>query len=126
MRRAIQKSIDLMTGVKEPYESPIEKLLGEALARIDGLKVQPQAQIGHARVDFLVEARFNHERPVFAVIECDGEAFHHDKRADMDRQAKLLALGLSVIRFTGSEINSDVDRCVENVLHLLRNKSWGL
>lgn len=110
-----------------PYESPIEEILGRALRNMaDGLRVTPQAQIEGARVDFLIECNWNPERPVRAVIECDGEEFHKDKRADMDRQSRILASGISVIRFTGSEINRDVWRCVDNVRHLLTNKAWVL
>ena len=59
-------------------------------------------------------------------IECDGAAFHTSPRqiaADARRQRELEALGWTFVRFTGSEINTDADRCAQVILQLLQRIS---
>ena len=106
------------------YESPIEERLGRELFH-PHLKVFPQAQIGKYRVDFLVEW-IGGVRPIFAAVECDGDEFHNSgsqKVADAIRQNEILALGVSVIRFTGSEITRDAQRCVDAIVGILECKA---
>ena len=59
-----------------------------------------QAEIGRYRVDFLIPNKN-------IVIECDGEYWHsspESKEKDRFRDVKLIAMGYSVIRLTGSDI----------------------
>jgi very-short-patch-repair endonuclease len=47
-------------------------------------------------------------------IECDGAAYHSSaaqKARDRRRQNELESLGWTVLRFSGSVINSDIDLC---------------
>jgi very-short-patch-repair endonuclease len=56
-------------------------------------------------------------------IECDGAAYHSTKRqktADARRQAELERLGWTFLRFTGSEIVTDIAGCEARILSSLR------
>ena len=58
-------------------------------------------------------------------IECDGAAYHtspRQKAADARRQRELEALGWTFVRFTGSEINTDADRCAQVILRMLNDR----
>jgi len=49
------------------------------------------------------------------IIECDGEYWHQDKIKDNKREKELTDLGFEVIRFTGTEINKNIEevkRCI--------------
>jgi very-short-patch-repair endonuclease len=90
--------------------TPIEQAFWNvASERISGLV--PQFWIGNYRVDFAVlEKRL--------VIELDGHEHHasrDDRTRDARRQRELQRDGWIVIRFTGSEIHSDVRNCVMEV-----------
>lgn len=56
------------------------------------------------------------------VIEIDGHEFHDRTKEqasrDKSRDRELLATGVHCIRFTGSEIWSDPDRCAEETIQL--------
>lgn len=87
-------------------ESPIEWRLYNALAR-KGYKVKTQVRCGPYRIDMCIGN---------IAIECDGYAFHSSpsqKKYDRNRSAYLYRHRYrSVLRFTGSEINRDVKKCV--------------
>jgi very-short-patch-repair endonuclease len=74
----------------------------------------PQARLGKYRADFLVVAKdytghpdFDSPRIAF-VIECDGHDYHERTKEqaarDKSRDRALATAGLTVLRFTGSEI----------------------
>lgn len=70
-----------------------------------------QHPIGKYRVDFAHIASMT-------VIELDGHEYHHtrrDRTKDYQRQRYIEDLGWHFLRFTGSEIFSDVASCVEIV-----------
>lgn len=88
----------------------------------------PQVAVGRYRVDFLVvviaelapangDGLYRHELRL--AIECDGHD-HHDltkEQAKRDRQRDrwLQASGISILRFTGSEIFNAASTCAEEV-----------
>jgi very-short-patch-repair endonuclease len=93
--------------VKTPKcESWIEQRLYNALAR-KGYLVRKQVRCGPYRIDLCIGN---------IAIECDGKAFHSSpdqKKYDKRRSAYLYRHGYkSVLRFTGSEINTDIQKCV--------------
>jgi len=57
------------------------------------------------------------------VVELDGHEFHERTKEqaarDKRRDREVLAAGLQVVRFTGSEIWTRLDECVDEVLSLL-------
>lgn len=59
------------------------------------------------------------------VVELDGHNYHKTKEQrtnDAERQRYLQKNGFTVVRFTGSEINKDVNGCVSEVLDILDKK----
>ena len=72
----------------------------------------PQCRIGQFRVDFAFVWYYRGD--VFKVaIECDGGEYHKDKTKDFERSTNLLKIAnvLDIIRFTGSEIYRNPERC---------------
>lgn len=89
--------------------------------------IVPQVQIGRYRADFVLFATVEqiitgddrHYALLRVVIECDGHD-HHDltkeqARHDRQRDRWMQSKGLSVLRFTGSEIFKDADKCAAEV-----------
>lgn len=137
--------------LNQPYrwnvQSEIERMLCVALARVadDAMipevyndqrlvyieaaprvwfRLQTQAQVGQYRVDVMLE-----NDSIRVAVECDGHAFHertkeqaaHDKRRDRFLQGA----GCRVLRFTGSEIFHDADRCAREVLSIAATLARG-
>lgn len=87
---------------------------------------KPQVQVGAYRVDFLFASNpFANFHPLLIAVECDGHEFHEktkeQARRDKARDRELLTIGVTVVRFTGSEIWADAGKCAEQVLDLLWN-----
>lgn len=117
---------------------------GDTDGGLDVLLVEPQAQLGEYRIDFLLtqsewgpDPHPSRERTLSdgrvipgtrtiekkMVIECDGFDFHdrtkEQARKDRERDRALQSFGYRVFRYTGSDIWSDVFRCAyEAVLAL--------
>lgn len=92
-------------------QSPIEALVATHLAaHASGgeVGVQPQAQIGEYRVDFLITCSGSKRAGI--VIECDGHNYHERTKEqaarDRRRDRWMQGQGFLVLRFTGSEIVS--------------------
>jgi very-short-patch-repair endonuclease len=94
---------------KPKCESPIEWRLYNALSR-KGYKVKTQVRCGPFYIDMCIGN---------IAIECDGFAYHSSpdqKKYDRRRTSYLYRNGYkSVLRFTGSEINSNVNECVKRI-----------
>jgi very-short-patch-repair endonuclease len=89
------------------------------------LRIQPQAQLGDYRVDFLVTGQLidpdgfqNFDKPV--IVEADGFDFHDKTREqtirDRKRDRDLQTQGFSVFRYAGSEIWANPFRCAKEVI----------
>ncbi len=99
--------------------------------------IEPQAQLGEYRVDFLLTASVRKYGDVGGgnwdeigvsecrmVVECDGFEYHdrttEQARRDRERDRALQSLGVLVYRYTGSEIWEDVFKAaqgsVQNVM----------
>jgi hypothetical protein len=121
-------------------ESPIEVMLGSAIAMADlfddygspkiiicsqgeeeahyGPEARlliPQYKIDGYRLDFVLK-----EPPFMVAIECDGHDFHErtKQQAARDRQKDRAIQhgGMHILRFTGSEINRDPSGCAHQAL----------
>lgn len=139
------ENIDLVfSKLQEISESPIEALLGGYLLLItDGYntvefyadptgasrssvtRFGSQITLGSYRVDFLFCVTYC-GRVRLLIVECDGHDFHErtkeQARRDRQRDRFFLSKGVSVMRFTGSEIFRDPEACateVETQLSLL-------
>lgn len=68
----------------------------------------PQASIGPYRADFLFTVKFSEEKFIKIVVECDGHDFHEKTKEqaahDKARDRYMTTSGISVLRYTGSEI----------------------
>ena len=70
------------------------------------------------RVDFLVGRDYERSSTTEIVVECDGNEFHSTKeqiKKDNKRQREIENLGYSFLRFSGSEIYNDSEKCAEEV-----------
>jgi very-short-patch-repair endonuclease len=90
--------------------------------------VAPQVQIGPYRVDFLfAEARSDWEPICLVAVECDGHEFHEKTKEqaarDKARDRDLAGRGVTVMRFSGSEIWRDAGAYADEVLTFL-NTEW--
>lgn len=154
-------------------ESPIEKMMAAALSIVGGkqlgvrfkvknvyygrevrssiehLLIEPQAQLGEYRVDFLLtmnitaprfemvegESRATGENTVTKqmILECDGHDYHErtkeQAKNDRTRDRTLQQLGYLVFRYTGSEIWEDVFKCAQDAVGALfkqaNDEAWG-
>ena len=79
----------------------------------------PQVEIGNYRVDFEL---INHKDKKI-IVECDGHEFHQKSKQQVEKDNKrerdLKKLGYEVVRFSGSEIFKDAEKCVEDLLDIL-------
>ena len=106
--------------IEHPYfklalcESPIElTFFFNAMYEIRDLR--PQVEVGPYRVDLAIP-----EKKV--AIELDGHEFHKTRTQRTDdaaRQRYLQREGWQVIRFTGTEINRDVNQCILEAIEII-------
>lgn len=110
---------------KASQASPIEKLFREEL--------QQRNIAFEEQVDFVLDGK-KFSIPDFVIREarliiyCDGTEFHKSpERIIMDKQQDraLQANGFNVFRFSGSEIVSDVTKCVDEVVYFVNKKALG-
>lgn len=84
------------------------------------LIIESQVQIGSRRVDFCIGFLRGIKHVRALVVECDGHDFHERTKdqAKRDRSVdrELQSLGLTVFRFTGSELWNDPVACADQVL----------
>lgn len=122
--------LDKKVREQENFESPIEKIMFEALkpvAKKHGLRLvseHPMYDEGRLEVRYSLDIVFidgNTSRPILDV-ETDGLRYHDGYEAmsnDRARDRWLLIRGIPTMRFTSREIFSDVNSCVEQVNHAL-------
>jgi very-short-patch-repair endonuclease len=84
------------------------------------IRITPQKPIGRRRVDFFFEYFGRKEKPVTAfAVECDGHDYHDDKPEqrikDKAKERELMLEGIQVLRFTGSEIFRDAQKCAKQI-----------
>lgn len=107
-------------------ESPIEERFWSAYlalkpAALAGMKSQVRALNGRYRLDFGIPGKK-------VGIELDGYAWHSSPEAftrDRARQRDLEAAGWRIIRFSGSEITTDVEACVRQAAALVERFKLG-
>lgn len=99
--------------------TPIENRLKEVL---DKRKIEYsfQYKIGPYVLDFYFERKSKKLN-----VECDGKEYHFSDIAikhDQNRNKYMLSNGISVLRFTGSEIWNDAQNCVNIIENFLEGK----
>lgn len=117
-------------------ESPIETIFGAKLALAlrpvceelgwtftvgaqpdADVSLQPQYPLQQYRYDFAILAK-GQSRPLI-LIECDGKEFHSTEQQQANDRRKdkaALRAGIQLVRFSGSDINNDIDRCIRRTL----------
>ncbi|HEX5942048.1 MAG TPA: UvrD-helicase domain-containing protein, partial [Anaerolineales bacterium] len=88
--------------------TPIEEKMRMAL-EAHKLSYQPQVRLGRQMVDFLVEVQNSK-----VVVECESKA-HHEPSKEAEREKSRSLAGYPVCRFSGSEIEADVEKCIRTV-----------
>lgn len=81
-----------------------------------------QQDIGEYRVDFLLRTYFKGNFKDI-IIECDGHNFHGKTKEQVARDKKrdryLTSMGYFILRFSGSEIYNNPDKCIEEINGIL-------
>jgi len=118
-RRTIPSTPGTRSAATEPYQSPWEKVLANALAQA-GIKVIPQYPIAGRFLDLAILS------PIKIDVEIDGESVHRTARGgrkddDYWRDLQLQSLGWKVCRFWVYELRENLPRCVARVASLLVN-----
>ncbi|MBV1910666.1 MAG: endonuclease domain-containing protein [Kangiellaceae bacterium] len=100
--------------------------------KIDVYDVEKQRDYRKYRADFLLKlTRWNHESGQTdiieeLVVEVDGHAYHEKTKAqakrDRSRDRTMTASGLTIFRFTGSELFNQMDDSVMEIYTYLVNK----
>jgi DNA helicase II / ATP-dependent DNA helicase PcrA len=84
--------------------TPIEERMRAALEAHE-LSYQPQVRLGRQTVDFLVRVQSGQ-----VIVECESRAYHTNAK-----EAGASLAGYPVCRFSASQIESDVDKCIRTV-----------
>ncbi len=104
-------------GSKNYGRTWLEEKMGWALTKL-GVMFESQYPIKYG-LDILNRPRYYF--PDFAIpernllIECDGSYWHKNKKRENLRESRLKELGWNVIRFSDSEIKSDLMGCADKV-----------
>lgn len=114
------------------FDSPIEEAMYKTLAKYiyeiemiaDNVQIYPQFEIGNYRADFVILAN-KKDKTVQVVVECDGYDYHDrsPEQATYDRRRDrfMVIAGYVVLRFSGQEINENVEACVGDVIKAIRS-----
>jgi len=95
------------------FDSPLEQMFYE-LAFLD-LHLYPQHPVGKYRLDFAIPDKH-------IAIELDGHEYHktrYQRTHDAKRDRWLYGQGWHVLRFTGTEIHENLDRCIDEICALV-------
>jgi very-short-patch-repair endonuclease len=95
------------------FQSPLEQMFYE-LAFLD-LHIYPQHPVGKYRLDFAIPDKR-------VAIELDGHEYHktkYQRTHDAKRDRWLYGQGWHVLRFTGTEIHQDLNRCIDEICTLV-------
>src|SRR5690349_16779726 len=84
--------------------TPIEEKLRAGLEE-HRLDYQPQVRVGRQMVDFLVSMQGGR-----VIVECESKAYH-----EPIKEKSLSLAGYPVCRFSGAEIESDIEKCIRTI-----------
>ncbi len=94
------------------FDSPLEQMFYE-LAFLD-LHIYPQHKVGKYSLDFAIPE-------MMIAIELDGHEYHktkYQRTHDAQRDRWLYGHGWHVLRFTGTEIYKNLDKCISEICTL--------
>ncbi|HSK66721.1 MAG TPA: UvrD-helicase domain-containing protein, partial [Anaerolineales bacterium] len=96
--------------VPEFLFTPIEEKIRKALEAHE-LSYRAGVRLGRQTVDFLVEVQGKK-----VIIECESKAYHEPvKDSERDAPRSMSLAGYPLCRFSGSEIEADVEKCIRTV-----------
>jgi very-short-patch-repair endonuclease len=110
--------------IEKCCESPIEYAFGVAAAIAlsnSGLRLVPQYRLGPYRYDFAVLPP--KAADVLAFVECDGKEFHSTPEQlanDRKKDAAAIEAGAIIVRFSGSAIAKEPERCAADLMGRIR------
>lgn len=116
MTKSFEESKALVEKIAS-IESPIEYQLWDAFVSMGVFHheyLKPQEKIGRYRADFLFEN-------AKIIVELDGHAYHSSKEQrtyDAQRDRFIAEQGYQVIRFTGTEVYKDAQKCAKELYKL--------
>ena len=99
-------ALDIPAG--QPIFTPVEETLLGAL-ETHNLSYKPQVRIGRRIVDFVVNVQDSK-----VIVECENRAYP-DSAKDAQREKVAAPEGVPVCRFSGSEIEADVEKCIRTI-----------
>ena len=116
-RRTLPNEVKLVRPQREPYQSPWEEVLANALRKV-GIDLIPQYPIAGRFLDLVIL------NPRKIDIEVDGESVHRTagggrKDDDYWRDLQLQSLGWKVCRFWVYELRENLQGCTQKVVALL-------
>jgi very-short-patch-repair endonuclease len=100
------------------FDSPVEKMFWNAALLESSLSFIPQYPVGPYYVDFAI-----HEKRI--AIEIDGHDFHKTKEQrtrDAQRDRTFTERGWTVLRFTGTEVFTNVKKCLGQVVNIAESQ----
>lgn len=102
------------------YAAPVPVYLegSSAPAPDSDILIIPQMKFMRFRADFGIVCQAGDARKIF-FVECDGNEFHQDVAHDLERDRYLKALGVTLIRLTGSEINASPAAALQRVVFVI-------
>lgn len=75
------------------------------------------------RLDFYLIVAYKNQETKYFDIECDGYEFHQKTKQqveyDNQRQRDLQSEGIEIIRFSGSEIWNNPDKCIDDLQNII-------
>lgn len=83
-----------------------------------------QVDVGPYRVDIMVYDQSRSTKPArWIAVECDGHQYHEktkeQAKRDKQRDRYFARRGITVLRFTGSEIYADAEQCADEIIDTL-------
>lgn len=115
-----QKSL----GSKNHGKTWIEEKMGWYLTSVLGLNIESQFPIPK-NIDIMGRQRYYYGdffiKDKNIIIECDGSVWHKDIKKDKERQDFIESLGYTVLRFTDTEINTNLVNCGKEIMRVLAN-----
>lgn len=106
-------------------DTPIEKLI-EMVLHNNGVQFKKQTEFYFQQMKFTVPDFLLENEKI--AIYCDGTEFHKDTQKiikDKTQDRKLQIKGYMVLRFSGSEIISDIKQCEEDILAAIKQRKSG-
>ncbi len=109
-----------LVSTEKPWLTPVERIMFDVLTE-SGLSCRPHVQIGASFVDALVEDQHGNR----VAVEIDGREFTREGQHGRDEVLSGKYDVQDTVRFSGSEVTSDPNGCVERAFSVLAGREHG-